>query len=289
MSLTHPAYEQVRPVTASASVLLANNPNQMTLQGTNTWLLRAPDRSEYVVVDPGPKDKAHSEAIARATGGAIALTLITHHHHDHTGGIERLVKLTGTPVRSHDPKFLHGSDAPLTDGEVIEAAGLRITVLATPGHTQDSVSFVLDSAGATGPEAAVRVTTQGPADAVSDAALLTGDTVLGSGTTVLESRDGALGDYLASLDRLAAVASNRALLPAHGPDHPEAKPVIDYYVRHRQERLEQVREALRVLGPNARSLQIVARVYADVDKRLWPAARSSVKAQLAYLRSRSAD
>ncbi|MFI5781394.1 MBL fold metallo-hydrolase [Nocardia sp. NPDC051570] len=263
MSLIHPAYEQVRPVTASASVLLANNPNQMTLQGTNTWLLRAPDRSGYVVIDPGPKDKAHSEAIARATGGEIALTLITHHHHDHTGGIERLVKLTGTPVRSFDPKFLHDSAATLTDGEIVEAAGLRIAVLATPGHTEDSVSFVLDDA------------------------VLTGDTVLGSGTTVLESRDGALGDYLASLDRLAEVAPGRALLPAHGPDHPDAKPVIDYYLRHRQERLDQVREALRVLGPNARPLQIVARVYADVDKRLWPAARSSVKAQLAYLRSES--
>ncbi|MCM6772724.1 MBL fold metallo-hydrolase [Nocardia sp. CDC159] len=262
MSLTHPAYGQVRPVTASASVLLANNPNQMTLQGTNTWLLRAPDRSDYVVVDPGPKDKGHSEAIARATDGRIALTLITHHHHDHTGGIDRLVRLTGTPVRSYDPKFLHGADATLADGEVIEAAGLRITVLATPGHTRDSVSFVLDDD------------------------LLTGDTVLGSGTTVLESRDGALGDYLASLDRLAALAAGRALLPAHGPDHPDAKPVIDYYIRHRQERLDQVREALRELGPNARPLQIVARVYADVDKRLWPAARSSVKAQLAYLRSR---
>ncbi|MGV9674723.1 MBL fold metallo-hydrolase [Nocardia sp. NPDC003482] len=262
MSLTHPAYGQVRPVTPTASVLLANNPNQMTLQGTNTWLLRAPDRSDYVVIDPGPKDKAHVEAIARATDGRIALTLITHHHHDHTGGIDRLVKLTGAQVRSHDPKFLHGSAETLTDGEVVEAAGLRIRVLATPGHTTDSLSFVLGDA------------------------VLTGDTVLGSGTTVLESRDGALGDYLSSLDRLSEVASGRALLPAHGPDHPEAKPVIDYYIRHRQERLDQVREALRELGPNARPLQIVAKVYADVDKKLWPAARSSVKAQLAYLRGR---
>ncbi|MBF6333921.1 MBL fold metallo-hydrolase [Nocardia transvalensis] len=263
MTLTHPAYGQLRPVTATASVLLANNPNQMTLQGTNTWILRAPGRSDCVVIDPGPKDRSHSEAIARETGGNIALTLITHHHHDHTGGIDRLVKLTGTPVRAADPKFLHGSGAPLADGEVIEAAGLRITVLATPGHTRDSVSFLLDDA------------------------VLTGDTVLGSGTTVLESRDGALGDYLASLDRLSEVANGRVLLPAHGPDHPDAEPVIGYYIRHRQERLDQVREALRVLGPDARPLQIVARVYADVDKRLWPAARSSVKAQLAYLRSQA--
>ncbi|MBF6242768.1 MULTISPECIES: MBL fold metallo-hydrolase [Nocardia] len=263
MTLTHPAYGQLRPVTGTASVLLADNPNQMTLEGTNTWILRAPDRSDCVVIDPGPKDKAHSEAIARATDGNIALTLITHHHHDHTGGIDRLVKLTGTPVRAMDPKYLSGSSAPLTDGEVVEAAGLRLTVLGTPGHTQDSVSLLLDDA------------------------LITGDTVLGSGTTVLESRDDALGDYLDSLELLARHAPGRALLPAHGPDHPQAEPVIGYYIEHRHQRLNQVRAALRELGENATPLQVVAKVYADVDKRLWPAARSSVKAQLAYLRGRN--
>jgi len=260
MTLTHPAYGQLRPVTPTASVLLADNPNQMTLQGTNTWILRAPGRSDCVVIDPGPEDRAHSEAIARETDGNIALTLITHHHHDHTGGIDRLTKLTGASVRAVEPEFLRGSVTPLADGEVIDAAGVRITVLATPGHTRDSVSFVLEDS------------------------VLTGDTVLGSGTTVLESRDGALGDYLASMDRLAAVAPGRALLPAHGPDHPEAEPVIRYYIQHRHERLEQVRAALRELGPDAEPMQIVAKVYADVDKKLWPAARSSVEAQLGYLR-----
>jgi glyoxylase-like metal-dependent hydrolase (beta-lactamase superfamily II) len=263
MTLTHPAYGQLRPVIGTASVLLADNPNQMTLEGTNTWILRAPDRSDCVVIDPGPKDKAHSEAIARATDGNIALTLITHHHHDHTGGIDRLVKLTGTPVRAMDPKYLSGSSAPLTDREVVEAAGLRLTVLGPPGHTRDSVSLLLDDA------------------------LITGDTVLGSGTTVLESRDDALGDYLDSLELLARHAPGRALLPAHGPDHPQAEPVIGYYLEHRHQRLNQVRAALRELGENATPLQVVAKVYADVDKRLWPAARSSVKAQLAYLRGRN--
>jgi glyoxylase-like metal-dependent hydrolase (beta-lactamase superfamily II) len=273
MTLTHPAYEQLRPVTPTASVLLANNPNQMTLQGTNTWILRAPGRSDCIVIDPGPEDRTHSEAIARETGGNIALALVTHHHFDHTGGIDRLVRLTGTPVRAVESGYLHGSDAPLADGEVIEAAGLRLTVLTTPGHTRDSVSFLLDPVAATGPEAA------------SGAAVLTGDTVLGSGTTVLEARDGALGDYLASMDRLAEVATGRALLPAHGPDHAQAEPVIGYYIRHRRERLEQIRAALRELGHDAEPMEIVAHVYADVDESLWPAAQHSVRAQLAYLRS----
>ncbi|MBF6136214.1 MBL fold metallo-hydrolase [Nocardia otitidiscaviarum] len=267
MTLNHPAYERVRQVTPSAAVLLADNPGQMTLEGTNTWLLRAPQASGWVVVDPGPKDRAHSEAIARATDGDIALTLITHHHHDHTGGIDRLVRLTGTPVRAVDSGFLHGGGTELVDGEVIEAAGVRLTAVATPGHTADSVSLLLD----------------GPDDA--DAAVLTGDTVLGSGTTVLESRDDALADYLASLRRLAEIAPGRTLLPAHGPDHLDAEPVIGYYLKHREERLQQVRDALEKLGPKAKPLQIVAHVYADVDKRLWPAAHSSVKAQLAYIRS----
>ena len=263
MTLTHPAYEQLRPVSATASVLLANNPNMMTLQGTNTWILRAPGRSDCVVIDPGPSDDAHSEAIARETGGDIALTLITHHHHDHTGGIDRLVQLTGTPVRAQDPEYLRDRDTPLADGEVIDIAGLRLSVLATPGHTTDSVSFLLDDA------------------------VLTGDTVLGSGTTVLESRDGALGDYLTSMDRLLAVAPGRRLLPAHGPDHEAAEPVIDYYIRHRHERLDQVRHALDRLGADATAQQVVEHVYADVGEHLWPAARSSVQAQLEYLRSRN--
>ncbi|MCX4093646.1 MBL fold metallo-hydrolase [Nocardia sp. alder85J] len=263
MTLSHPAYGQLRPVTATASVLLANNPGQMTLDGTNTWILRAPGRSDYVVVDPGPEDHAHTDAIVRETGGAIALTLITHQHPDHTDGIDRLVELTGTPVRAADTRFLRGAVQPLADGEVVEAAGLHITVLATPGHTEDSLSFLLDDA------------------------VLTGDTVLGSGTTVLEARDGALGDYLDSMDQLVDVAAGRALLPAHGPDHAAAEQVVRYYIRHRRERLDQVREALLVLGADASPEQVVERVYADVDKSLWPVAQSSVQAQLSYLRSRN--
>ncbi|MEU4343671.1 MBL fold metallo-hydrolase [Nocardia sp. NPDC023852] len=261
MAPEHPAYGQLRRVTPTAAVLLADNPGPMTLEGTNTWILRAPGRSDCVVVDPGPKDKPHGTAIAEATGGEIALVLITHRHHDHTGGIDRLVELTGTPVRAKDPGFLRGSDAPLVDGEVVEAAGLRITVLHTPGHTGDSVSFVLDDA------------------------VLTGDTILGAGTTVLDSSDGTLADYLSSLDKLVEAGKGKALLPAHGPDHPDLEPIARYYITHRQERLDQVRAALRVLGPDAGAMAVVRRVYADVDKRLWPAARSSVRAQLEYLRT----
>jgi len=260
MGLVHPAYGQLRPVTPVASVLLANNPSSMTLDGTNTWVLRAPGRSDCVIVDPGPADKDHVRSLSQL--GPIAMTLISHHHPDHVGALKRYIPLTGAPVRAMDRQFLNHSVHPLVDGEVIDAAGLRIRVLTTPGHTTDSVSFVLDEA------------------------VLTGDTILGRGTTILGAHAGALADYLSSLERLIDIGAGKALLPAHGPELTDTAEVARYYRAHRQERLDQVREALRTMGKSAAdasAMKVVRHVYRDVDKRLWPAARVSVKAQLQYL------
>ena len=134
-----PAYGQLRPVTETASVLLCDNPGLMTLDGTNTWVLRGRGSDELVIVDPGPDDDAHIERVAAL--GTVSLVLISHRHGDHTDGIDKLVDATGAVVRSVGSGFLRGLGGPLTDGEVIDAAGLKITVLATPGHTADSVSF----------------------------------------------------------------------------------------------------------------------------------------------------
>lgn len=256
-SLTHPAYGRLRPVTETASVLLADNPGLMTLEGTNTWVLRGPGSDEVVIVDPGPDDDEH---IARIAGlSRIALVLISHRHDDHTDGIDKLVELTGAPVRSVGSGFLRGLSGPPTDGEVIEAAGLTITVLATPGHTADSLSFVLDDA------------------------VLTADTVLGRGTTVIDTEDGSLADYLESLHRLRGLG-RRTVLPGHGPDLPDLEAAASGYLAHREQRLQQVRSALRELGDDATARQIVEHVYLDVDEELWTAAESSVRAQLDYLR-----
>ena len=256
--MTHPAYGVLRPVTGSASVLLCNNPGPLTLEGTNTWVLRGPGSSELVVVDPGPDDAEHIERLAAL--GRIVLVLISHRHGDHTDGIDKLVDATGATVRSVGSGFLRGPGGYLRDGEVIGAAGLRIGVLATPGHTADSVSFVLDDA------------------------VLTADTVLGRGTTVIDAEDGSLGDYLASLRRLHALG-RRTVLPGHGPELEDLAAVVEMYLAHREERLEQVRAALRGLGEDATPRQIVEHVYADVDQSLWEAAESSVRAQLDYLRA----
>lgn len=253
----HPAYGLLRPVTASASVLLCDNPGLMTLEGTNTWVLRGPGSDEIVIVDPGPDDDAHISRIAEL--GTVALVLISHKHEDHTGGIDKLVELTGATVRSVGSGFLRGLGGPLTDGEVIDAAGLRIKVMATPGHTVDSLSFVLDDA------------------------VLTADTVLGRGTTVIDTEDGSLRDYLESLQRLQGLGA-RTVLPGHGPDLPDLEAVTAMYLAHREERLDQVRAALRELGEDASARQVVEHVYTDVDQELWDAAEKSVQAQLDYLR-----
>lgn len=260
--MTHPAYGSLRSVTPLASVLLADNPSPMTLEGTNTWVLRAPGVAECLVVDPGEDDPAHLERVAAQ--GPVALVLITHRHPDHAGGARRLSELTGAPVRALDGSLTLGSEA-LGEGDVVAAAGVELRVVTTPGHTSDSVSFLLD-----GPDAAEVV--------------LTGDTILGRGTTVIAHPDGSLGPYLDSLHRLADLAPGTAVLPGHGPELPDAAAVAHGYLAHREQRLEQVRSAVATLGVGVTARQVVELVYADVDEVLWPAAEWSVRAQLEYLR-----
>jgi glyoxylase-like metal-dependent hydrolase (beta-lactamase superfamily II) len=259
----HPLYGALRPVTPLASVLLAPNPSPMTLEGTNTWVLRAPGVEECVVVDPGEDDPGHLADVA--AHGPVALVLITHRHHDHAGGARRFAELTGAPVRALDPSLVLGSEA-LGEGEVVAAAGVELRVIGSPGHTSDSVSFLLD-----GPD--------------TDPVVLTGDTILGRGTTVIAHPDGQLGPYLESLRRLADLPPGTAVLPGHGPELPDAPGVAAAYLAHREERLEQVRSALTTLGAGASARAVVEHVYADVDRALWPAAELSVRAQLEHLRS----
>lgn len=256
-AIEHPAYGRLRPVTDTASVLLCDNPGTMTLEGTNTWVLRGPGSAELVVIDPGPDDDAHLERLSEL--GTVSLVLISHRHGDHTDGIDQFVDRTGAVVRSVGSGFQRGLGGSLIDGEVIDAAGLRITVMATPGHTADSVCFLVDDA------------------------VLTADTVLGRGTTVIDNEDGSLRDYFESLRRLQGLGE-RTVLPGHGPDLPNLREVSTMYLAHREQRLEQIRSALRELGEDADVRQIVEHVYTDVEEKLWDAAEWSVQAQLDYLR-----
>ncbi|MCW2608355.1 MAG: beta-lactamase domain protein [Frankiales bacterium] len=242
-----------RQVTPTAAVLLAPNPGPMTLDGTNTWVLRAPGAEGCVVVDPGPLSEEHLQAVAAQ--GPVEQVLLTHGHLDHSEGAARFRALTGAPVRALDPAQRLGGEG-LSDGDVVVAAGLEIRVVGTPGHTSDSLSFLLDDA------------------------VLTGDTVLGRGTTVVAHPDGVLADYLRSLARLQEL-EGLTVLPGHGPELPDAGAAAAGYLAHRRGRLEQVAAAVAdgLTTPRA----VVERVYADVDRGLWAAAELSVRAQLLYL------
>jgi len=249
-------------VTDRASFVLAANPGLMTLDGTNTWILREPGAARSVVVDPGPTDDDHLQSIL-AAAGEVALVLFTHKHTDHTAALDRMVELTGAPTRSTDPQFTRGAD-PLVDGETIDVDGLGIEVLATPGHTTDSTCFLLGA----------------------DRSLLSGDTILGRGTTVIAHPDGVLGPYLDSMAHIRELVEEGLvdrILPGHGPVIDEPGRVVDFYLEHRAERLDQVRAALEAGATTPR--EVVETVYKDVDETLWKAAELSVAAQLDYLRS----
>lgn len=249
-------------ITERASVIRADNPGIMTLEGTNTWILREPGAARSVVVDPGPNDDAHLRRVLDVAGD-VGLVLFTHHHFDHTDSIRAITDRTGAPARATDPEFCVGAD-PLVDGELDDVDGLRLMVISTPGHTSDSTCFRL----------------------LDEPSLLSGDTVLGRGTTVVAHPDGVLGPYLDSLALLRELVEEgliERILPGHGPVIDQAGPVLDFYLEHRQERLDQVREALDAGASTPR--EVVEHVYTDVDQSLWPAAELSVKAQLDYLRA----
>jgi len=241
--------------------LLAPNAGPMTLDGTNSYLIGAPGSSSVVVVDPGPVHEGHLAALAAA--GRVDLVLVTHQHADHSAASVRFAELTGAPVRALDAAFCVGGD-PLHDGEEILVAGIRIIVVATPGHTADSVCFHLPGDGETG-------------------SMLTGDTILGRGTTILGHPDGTLADYLRSLDVLRAFGP-ATVLPAHGPVLPDLAAVCEQYGEHRRQRLDQVRAALTQLGDDATVAQVTDVVYAQTDAAVRFAAEASVQTQLAYLR-----
>jgi glyoxylase-like metal-dependent hydrolase (beta-lactamase superfamily II) len=273
--------DSLRQVTPQAAVLRQNNPGPMTLDGTNTWLLRAPSSSDTIVVDPGESDETHVAALLAAAGD-IALVLVTHGHFDHSQAAAEVYRHTGAPVRAIDPRHCHGGAPPLADGELIEAAGVRLRVLATPGHTADSASFVVGAADAMLTGAAVLA----DAAMLTGHAVLTGDTILGRGTSVVAHPDGNLRDYLNSLGRLRDLG-DIVVLTGHGPELPRAAEAAQMYLTHREERLAQVRAAADQLGTAVTARRVVEIVYADVDQTLWPAAELSVQAQLSYLRAES--
>lgn len=241
--------------------VLAPNPSPMTLDGTNTYVVGAPGHGTVAVIDPGPDDPVHRRAVDQAVAerdAAVGAVIVTHWHPDHAAAAQRWARGWGCPVVASTPEVAGSQGRIVTDGERIELPGCAIVVVATPGHTADHVSLRLPTG-----------------------ALLTGDHVLGRGTSVVVHPDGDLVAYLASLRTVLDLGPD-ALFPGHGPELTEdPQAVLRFYRDHRRFREAQLLTEL-ARGP-ASPAELVARIYLDVDRRLWPAAEASVRAALRAL------
>lgn len=250
-----PVHAEVEP---GVHRFLAPNPSPMTLDGTNTYLLTGGGRA--VVIDPGPREPEHRARILAAIGAQdveVTAVLVTHRHDDHAAGASSLAATLACPVRAADPR-LDTTGVPLADGQRFEVGDRALSVVATPGHTTDHLAFRLDSGS-----------------------LLSGDHVLGRGTSVVAHPDGDLAAYLRSLRRVLDLGPH-ALHPGHGPsctDDPAA--VVRYYLEHREFRRRQL---LAAIDGSPRSLEeLLERCYPDTPATLRAAARRSLAALIEML------
>jgi glyoxylase-like metal-dependent hydrolase (beta-lactamase superfamily II) len=233
----------------------------MTGPGTNTYLVGI---DEIAVIDPGPGDPGHLDAIAGCGGDRIRWILLTHTHEDHSPGAVGLRKRTGAEILAFAPGEGRGKvrlDGTLADGAVIEATEFHLTALHTPGHASNHLCYLLNE----------------------ERTLFTGDHIMQGSTVVIAPPDGDMAAYLASLDRLKTIRPRlKTIAPGHGYVIDDPQTTIDGYIAHRLEREQQVLAALRDQGPTTIA-DIVEALYADVPAELHPVARRSVWAHLRKL------
>lgn len=231
--------------------VLAPNPGPFTGPGTNTWVVG--DDVEALVIDPGPVDAAHADAIEAALDDRRTVAvLVTHTHIDHAPLANPLARDLGSPALGHGPGPEFEPDDLLVDGSTVDVAGDTIEILHTPGHADDHLCFRLGRR------------------------LFTGDHIMGGSSVMVED----LGPYLQSLRRLQAVEWER-MYPGHGPEIGEPGEVIDWYIAHRLEREGQILGAIR--GGASSAGEILEVVYAEVDDSLHPLALRSIGAHLRKL------
>lgn len=251
-----------RPLDAVTTRVRAANPSHMTLTGTNTYVVGDPTDGDLAVVDPGPTLADHRraiDAVVAGRNGRIVSVIITHHHHDHAEAVGWAGEW-GVTALAFDPGRIPGT-RPLGDGEGVPVGDLELVSHHQPGHTADHLCLQVPRTGV----------------------VLTGDHVLGQGTTVIAWPDGDLGDYLASLRALRALRP-RALYPGHGEVVDDPARHIDALLAHRGQRTGQIVAALA--GRAVTVDEIVSQVYPDLDAALRPAAARSVNAHLADLEDR---
>ncbi|MDJ0388344.1 MBL fold metallo-hydrolase [Roseomonas sp. E05] len=263
-----------RPGGARLRRIRCGNPGPFTFLGTNTYLV---GEGEVAVLDPGPEDAAHREAILAALAGErIGQIVVTHTHRDHSPGAAALRAQSGAPTYGFGPhqtppgEELRGGDHDfipdriLADGAALEGAGWRLVALHTPGHCANHLCFALEGSGV----------------------LFSGDHVMSWSTSVVSPPDGDMAAYMAGLARLAA-RGDRLFLPGHGAPLPDPAPFTRALLAHREARETTLREALRQHGP-ASVEALVLRLYSPIDPRLLPAAGRSLLAHLLKLEAEGA-
>ena len=266
-----PAYGDRIEVSPLVRRVEARNPGPFTFTGTGTYIV---GRGEVAVVDPGPDDPAHLEALLKAIAGErVSHVLVTHTHRDHAPLARPFARAVGAPVLAAAPPVTdnHVSiamdegddldfrpDRILAEGDQVTGPGWTLETLATPGHASNHLCFALRE----------------------EDALFSGDHVMGWSTTVVAPPDGDMGDYLASLRRLIA-RDFATLYPTHGAPVTDPGPFLNAYLAHRMEREAQI--LARLEAGDRTIAEMIPILYAAVDRRLWPAASLSVLAHLILL------
>lgn len=236
--------------------ITAANPGMMTGPGTNTYLVGI---DEIVVIDPGPDDPDHLDAIAGCGGDRIRWIVATHTHPDHSPGVAGLKARTGAEVRAFGERDGLVIDAAMADGDRIEATEFRLKAIHTPGHASNHLCFLLEE----------------------ERMLFSGDHIMDGSTVVISPPDGDMTAYLDSLAKVRRLRL-RTIAPGHGHLITDPTARIDDYVRHRLERERQVVESLAAAG-SATTSELVSAIYTDVPDSLHPVARYSVWAHLRKL------
>jgi hydroxyacylglutathione hydrolase len=264
---------QVEQAAPGVRRVLCGNSGPFTWRGTNTWII---GRGRVAVLDPGPADEAHLQAILRAAAGeTVTAILVSHTHRDHSPGVAALQAATGAPSHGFGPHLTPPDqggeggdhtfvpDEVLPDGGVLEGGDWRVTALHTPGHCANHLCFALE-------------------DETGGDRLFSADHVMSWSTSVVSPPDGDMAAYMASLAKLAR-RDDRLFFPGHGPVLPEPGPFVAALTAHRLEREAKVLSELRAAG-RARAVDLVPPVYGpELDPRLIAGAARSLLAHLLKL------
>ena len=247
--------------------IIANNPGPFTFTGTGTYII---GKENLAIIDPGPIDQNHFDAIIKSTKGqTITHILLTHNHNDHSPLAKKIKEETGAKIYfknlssdiQTEDQFEEGydkdieGDIELSDGDIIETNEWTVEAIHTPGHTSNHICYSL----------------------AEEDVLFSGDHVMGWSTTVIVPPDGDMNDYINSLKKLLKRSENN-FYPTHGPIIERPKELVAKYIEHRMEREKQITEAIK-LG-NKKIPDMVKIIYKDVDISLHPAAAMSTLAHL---------